>query len=263
MNIAVCIKQVPDTNDIKWSKENNIIREGASSILNPYDEFAIQAALDIKEKYGARITVISMGPKQATEVLEYALSKGCDEAILLTDKKFAGSDTLATGKTLAKCIKAQVPGFQLVVCGQFAIDGDTAQTGPSIASHLGISQVTFLKEIIMLNTSAKTILVKQELEDGYNMLEADLPCVLCTLKGDEKSLYIPKIADYIRASKLSVQTCSADDIGLLPDECGIKGSPTFVSKAFRPQINRKAQMADCEEDCANTVLEKIFEVYEK
>lgn len=255
---------MPDTNDVRWSKENNIIREGMLSILNPYDEFAIQSALDIKRDcYEGYITAITMGPPQAREVLECALARGCDDAILLSDKKFAGSDTLATSRTLAQCIKTKVPNYDLIICGQFAIDGDTAQTGPSIANHLGLSQITFIKEILKINEHGKKILVKQETEEGYNLVEADFPCILCINKGDKETLYTPRINDYIKASKVDIKTYSAQDIGLDDQYIGMKGSPTFVSRAFRPEILREPKIVDCNidngGDCGKTILHKIFE----
>lgn len=266
VNIVVCIKQVPDTDDIKWSKENNIIRDGMISILNPYDEFAIQSAIDIKNEYeDTKITVITMGPPQAKSVLEYALAKGCDEGILLCDKKFAGSDTVATSKTLASCIKSQVGRCDLIFCGQFAIDGDTAQTGPSIASHLNISQVTFVKSILKVNDLTEKIVLKQERDNGYNIVEADFPCLVCMLKSDEQELYTPKIDDYIRASQARIKTLGANTLEISEDELGFKGSPTYVSKAFKPQINRRGEMLYSQGatgELSKAILEKIYGVNE-
>ena len=262
MNITVCIKQVPDTDDIRWSKENNIIREGMMSILNPYDDFAIQAALDVKKLCSeGEITAVTMGPLQAKEVLVYALARGCDEAVLLTDKKFAGSDTLATSKTLAQCIKTKTPRFDLIICGQFAIDGDTAQTGPSIANHLNLPQVTFVKEILNIDEAARKIVVKQELENGYNIVEAALPCLICMNRGEQEAIYLPRINDYVRVADAFIPVYGAKDIELDENCAGIKGSPTFVWRAFKPEIKREPVMVNCDNHCAQFLTDKIMEVY--
>jgi electron transfer flavoprotein beta subunit len=147
MKIIVCVKQVPDTADIKWSENNTIIREGVESIINPFDEFAIETALRIKDQNPkTHITVLTMGPPQAVEILKRAIAMGADDGILVSDRKFAGADTQATSRTLATTIKNMVKDFDLLICGQFAIDGDTAQTGPSIAQHLDLPQVTYVKD---------------------------------------------------------------------------------------------------------------------
>ena len=149
MKIALCIKQVPDTSDIKWTEHNTIQREGVESIINPYDVYALEAALQIKNTCkDVEITALTMGPLQAEDMLKKAIAVGVDNGALITDKKFAGADTYATGKTLANAIKTAVPDFNIIICGQFAIDGDTAQTGPSIANHLNLPQITFVKEAV-------------------------------------------------------------------------------------------------------------------
>lgn len=142
MKILVCIKQVPDTTDIKWTENNTIQREGVESIINPYDIYAIEEALKLKKIISdTEITVLTMGPQQATEMLKKAIAVGCDKGVLISDKKFAGADTYATSTTLAAAIKSKFADFDLIICGQFAIDGDTAQTGPSIAEKLNIPQI--------------------------------------------------------------------------------------------------------------------------
>ena len=151
MKILVCIKQVPDTTEIKWTENNTMQREGVESIINPYDVYALETALKIKKSTDAEITVLTMGPNQAEDILRKSLAIGCDNAILLSDKKFAGADTYATGKTIAAAIKSKLPDFDLIICGQFAIDGDTAQTGPTIASNLFIPQATYVKEVTECN----------------------------------------------------------------------------------------------------------------
>ena len=145
MKILVCIKQVPDTADIKWTENNTIQREGVESVINPFDIYAIETALEIKKSCeNVEITALSMGPLQAEEILRKAIAVGCDNGVLVSDKKFAGADTYSTGKTIAAAIKTFCQDFDLIICGQFATDGDTAQTGPTIANNLNIPQVTYV-----------------------------------------------------------------------------------------------------------------------
>lgn len=255
MQIVVCIKQVPDTNNVKWSRENNLLREGMISILNPCDDFAIKRALEIKKKFkNAKVCAISMGPMQAKSVLEYALACGCDRAILLCDKAFAGSDTLCTGKILSQAIKKLVPDYNLIICGQFAQDGDTAQTGPTIAGFLDIAVASFVDEII--NSDIKLSILKQKTKDGINILEVKNPCLVCTLKGDEAKnrLYVK---DYVRAQDIKIEIYGAKEIDLQQNETGISGSPTFVSKAFRLEHNRQTKTIEKNPlDFLSDILEK-------
>lgn len=235
MKILVCIKQVPDTNDIKWTENNTMQREGVESIMNPYDLYAIEEAVKIKNIFNdeTTITAMTMGPLQAESILKHAIAMGCDFGVLLSDKKFAGADTYATGKTIASAIKSKFPDFDLILCGQFAIDGDTAQTGPSIASQLDIAQVTFAKRLERCD--GKSIYAIRELEDGFETVKVEFPALICMLKGDNEPLR-PLINGIIKAQNSSITTYSMDDIGL--EEAGIKASPTYVSKAFRPEHNR-------------------------
>ena len=255
MQIVVCIKQVPDTNNVKWSKENNLLREGMISILNPCDDYAIKRALEIKKKFkNAKVCAISMGPKQAKSVLEYALARGCDRAILLCDKAFAGSDTLSTGKILSCAIKKLVPDYNLIICGQYAQDGDTAQTGPTIAGFLDIAVVSNVDEII--NSDIQLSILKQKIKEGINILEVKNPGVVCTLKGKEaqEGLYVK---DYMRAQDIKTEIISAKDLGLQQSEIGISGSPTFVSRAFRLEHTRQTKTVDKNPaDFLSGILEK-------
>lgn len=233
MKIALCIKQVPDTADIKWTENNTIQREGVESIINPFDTYAIETALRLKEKIkDVHITVLSMGPPQAEEMLKKAISMGVDEGFLVSDRKFAGADTVATSRTLARAIKEKIGDVDLIICGQFATDGDTAQTGPSIAQHLGIPQITYVKEITGYKDGILT--VKREVEDGIEIVKVQLPVVLCMLKCDYEPRQ-PLINGFIRASKVKINSYGMEDLKLSPEEVGMKGSPTYVSKAFRPE----------------------------
>ena len=184
MKIVVCIKQVPDTSDIKWSENNTIIREGVESILNPYDSYALEMALKIKDKLpSSEITVLTMGPSQAKDILKRAIATGADRGILLSDKKFAGADTQATSRTISAIIRNKLHDTDIIICGQFAIDGDTAQTGPSIAAHLNLPQVTYAKELIDVDESSITI--KKDTDYGYQTVKMMLPGILCVKKNKE------------------------------------------------------------------------------
>lgn len=259
MKIALCIKQVPDTADIKWTENNTIQREGVESIINPFDMYAIETAVRLKEKIkDTHITVLSMGPPQAEDILKKAISMGVDEGFLVSDRKFAGADTVATSRTLATAIKEKVPGVDLIICGQFATDGDTAQTGPSIAQHLNIPQVTYVKEITGYKDGVLT--VRKEVEDGTEILNVKLPAVLCMLKCDYEPRR-PMIGGFVKAHESKISAYSMEDIKLTPEEVGMKGSPTYVSKAFRPEQKKGGEIitpANADE-AAKILKEKIKE----
>jgi len=232
MKIVLCVKQVPDTSDIKWTENNTIQREGLESIINPYDVYAIEAALKLKKTYdNVEITALTMGPFQAADMLKKTIAIGVDKGILISDKKFAAADTYATGKTIGTVIKEKLPDYDLIICGQFAIDGDTAQTGPSIANCLNIPQVTYVQEILSYEDGALT--VRRELDDGTEIVKVQLPALICVLK-DYFEPTRAKINGIINAQNSEITTYGFDDTGLTPEEVGLKGSPTYVSKAFRP-----------------------------
>lgn len=239
IKIALCIKQVPDTTDIKWTEHNTIQREGVESIINPFDVYAAEFALKLKSEIkDASITVFTMGPAQAEEMLRKMLSIGCDEAVLVSDKKFAGADTYATGLTLSRAIRTILPDFDLIICGQFAVDGDTAQTGPNIASFLDIPQVTYVKDYI--SYSDNSLILSREMEDGIEKVKISFPSIVCVLQNDFEPRR-PLINGIITAAKKQIRVCSMEDIGLTSDKVGLKGSPTYVSKAFRNVTAHNAQ----------------------
>lgn len=232
MKILVCIKQVPDTTDIKWTENNTIQREGVESVINPFDIYAIEAALKIKNELpDTEITTLTMGPSQAETILRKAISVGCDNGVLICDKKFAGADTYATAKTISSAIKSRFSDFDLIICGQFAVDGDTAQTGSGIATQLDIPQVTYVKDIDRIEESS--LYATRELEDGTETVKVNFPALICVLKNDFEPTRA-KINGIIKAQNAQIKKLSMEDINLLPENVGIKGSPTFVSKAFRP-----------------------------
>lgn len=259
MKIALCIKQVPDTADIKWTENNTIQREGVESIINPFDSYAIETAVRLKEKYeDTHITVLSMGPPQAEEIIKRAISMGVDDGFLVSDRKFAGADTVATSRTLAGAISEKVKDVDLIICGQFATDGDTAQTGPSIAQHLGFAQVTYVKEV--LDYENGYLKVKREVEDGTEIVKVKLPAVLCMLKCDYEPRR-PLISGFVRAQKSQVPSYSMEDIKLEAEQVGMKGSPTYVSKAFRPEQKQGGEVitpSDAKEG-AKILKEKLKE----
>ncbi|HSB05396.1 MAG TPA: electron transfer flavoprotein subunit beta/FixA family protein, partial [Thermodesulfobacteriota bacterium] len=233
MKIAVCIKQVPDSTEVKINPETNtLIREGVASITNPFDEFAVEEALLTKEKYGAEVHVITMGPPQALEVLKNALAVGSDKVYLVSDSAFAGADTLATAYTLAKTIE-KIGGVDLVICGKQAIDGDTAQVGPGIATRLGIPQLTYVSKVREIDVANKKIVVERMLENGREVVESSLP-VLITVVKDINEPRLPSLLGIKKAAKAQIPKLTAKDIEVDENKVGLKGSPTWVSKIFTP-----------------------------
>ena len=254
MNIVVCIKQVPDVDDIKWTKENNLDRANMLSKINPQDEWAIDWALGIKSKFkDVKITAISMGPNQASEVLSYALAKGVDRAILLSDKAFSGSDTLVTAKILATAIKKYIPDFNLIITGHVACDGDTAQVPVSLAQLLLIPDVIGVSEIT--NADKNMAIVSQKQGNEINIFEIKAPCLLA-VNNEAKEHKTPKIEDYIRAQNMGIEVFTLDDLEFSKNEVGIIGSPTMVWKAFRPELNKKA--VEIKENYTEKILEIIL-----
>ncbi|NWF94194.1 MAG: electron transfer flavoprotein subunit beta/FixA family protein [Syntrophaceae bacterium] len=234
MKIAVCIKQVPDTTDVKIDpKTNTLIREGVTSICNPFDEYAIEEALLLREKHGGEVHVITMGPPQAIEVLKNALAVGADRVYLVSDKAFAGSDTLATAYALSKTIQ-KIGEVDLVICGKQAIDGDTAQVGPGVATRLGIPQLTYVSKIREINLEKKKIIVERLLEHGREVVESSLPALLTVVK-DINEPRLPSLLGIKKAAKAQIPTLTAKDIGADENRIGLKGSPTWVVKVFSPE----------------------------
>ena len=257
MNIAVCIKQVPDTADIKWTENNTIQREGLESIINPFDMYAIETALKIKDNdKTTNITTLTMGPPQAEEIIRSSIALGVDGGFVISDKKFAGADTAATGRTLASAIRTKIKDVDLILCGQFATDGDTAQTGPAISVNLNMPVVTYVKEILSIENSY--LIVKKEVEDGMEILKVKLPAVLCMLKCDYEPRR-PLIKGFKKAQQSEIKFYGLNDIGLEAENVGIKGSPTYVNKAFRPEQKQGGEIYTPQntEDAVNKILEAL------
>lgn len=236
MEIVVCIKQVPDVDNIKWTKENNLDRTNMLSKLNPYDDMALNWALKIKKRIAnVHITAISMGPIQAKEILNYALAKGADRALLLCDNLFAGSDTLVTSEILSKAIKKYVPDFDLVLTGVLAPDGDTKQVPVSLSAMLDILDYENVFEINESNENE--IIFCQNFDSKILKLKANYP-LLISVSNYNKEEFLPKINDYINAQNLKAELISASDLDFNKDRVGISGSPTVVYKVFRPDFSR-------------------------
>ena len=231
MDIVVCIKQVPDTTEVKIDpKTNTLVRQGVPSIVNPFDKNAIEAGLRLKEKYGGRVTVVSMGPPQANDALKECLAMGADDAVLVSDRAFGGADTLATSYTLAATIRA-LGHFDVILCGKQAIDGDTAQVGPEMAEHLGITQLTYVAKI---DIQGDTVQVYREHEEGYEVVEARLPVLLSVVKSINVPRY-PTVKGIMKAvHKDKIRVLSAKDMEVDMDRLGLKGSATQVRQIFTP-----------------------------
>jgi len=231
MNIIVCIKQVPDTTEVRINPETNtLVREGVESIINPFDLYALEEGVRLREEHGGKVTVISMGPPQVEAALRETLALGADEAVLLCDRAFAGADTWATGYTLARGI-SRLGDFDLVICGKQAIDGDTAQVGPGIAINLDIPQITYVKKVEEVGDGK--IRVQRMLEEGYEVVEGDLP-ILITVVKDINEPRLPSLKGKLRAKKQEIPVWDADEIEADPDRLGLIGSSTQVVKIFSP-----------------------------
>jgi len=262
MRIIVCIKQVPNTNEVRLDPvTGTLIRDGVPSIINPDDLCGIEAALVLKESSGCHVSVITMGPPQADAALREALAMGCDEAYLISDRAFGGADTWATSKTLAGAITKL--GFDLIITGRQAIDGDTAQVGPQIAEHLGIPQVSYAEDIQMQEDKSGLI-VKRQYEDRYQMIGIQFPALITALS----SLNVPRymsVGGIVDAyDKKEVTILKYDDISDFVDkkDIGLKGSPTRVKKSFTKTAKAKGILHEVAEDEAvELIINKLKEHY--
>ena len=257
MKIVVCIKQVPDTNEVKIDPvKGTLIREGVPSIINPDDMNALEEALRLKDEMGAYVTVLTMGPPQAEVVLREALAMGADEAILMTDRAFAGADTWATSLTLAKAIEKI--GFDIIMAGRQAIDGDTAQVGPGIAEHLGLPQVTYVEKLEIKDGELK---VRRALEDGYEVLRLKMPCVLTTIKELNEPRYM-NMGDIFTCFGKGIKKMTADELDIDKAKLGLSGSPTKVMKSFTKAPKGQGEKVDMPPiEAAEFVINKLKEKY--
>lgn len=235
MKIVVCIKQVPDTTEIKLDPvKGTLIRDGVPSIMNPDDKGGLEEALKLKDKYGAHVTVITMGPPQAEAILREAYAMGVDRAILLTDRKFGGADTLATSNTIAAALRNIEA--DLIIAGRQAIDGDTAQVGPQIAEHLGLPQVSYVKDM-QYNTEDNSLTIKRVVEDGYYLVNVQLPALVTVLSEANQPRYM-RVGGIVEAFDKPVETWTFDNITIDPAIIGLNGSPTKVKNHLLKELNK-------------------------
>ena len=258
MKIVVCVKQVPDTNEVKLDPvTGTLIRDGIPSIMNPDDKAGLEAALAIKDKTGAEVSVLSMGPPQAEAVLREALAMGADAAYLITDRAFGGADTLATSTTVAAAIKKLE--FDLIIAGRQAIDGDTAQVGPQIAEHLNIPNISYAEDI---QVEGNDVVVKRQYEDRYHIVRAQMPCLVTALGEMNTPRYMTPggIFDAYREKKVTVWTRA--DLEVKDEAIGLKGSPTKVAKSFpksTKSVGVKVTLAP--DEAADYIVEKLKEKF--
>jgi electron transfer flavoprotein beta subunit len=255
MHFVVCIKQVPNTTDVRINPETNtLMREGVESIVNPFDMYAIEEALRLREKRGGKVTALSMGPPQAEAALREALAMGADEGVLVSDRAFAGSDTWATSYTLALAIRKVGPA-DVILCGKQASDGDTAQVGPGIATHLDLPQITYVRKIEQIEDNR--IVAERLLESGTETIEAPLPCVLTVVK-EINEPRLPSLKGKMAARKAKIPVLSAADLQAEPGRLGLDGSPTKVVRIFTPPPRQGGEKLEGEADeVVRRLVEKL------
>ena len=256
MKIVVCIKQVPDTTEVKINPQTGtLIREGVPSIMNPDDKGGLEFALQLKEQYGAHVTVITMGLPQADAILREALAMGVDRAILLTDRKLGGADTLATSSALAGALRTM--DFDLIITGRQAIDGDTAQVGPQIAEHLDLPQVSYLEHLEY--DGNKTFTIRKQTEEGYQMLQMDAPCLVTVLASAVKPRYM-SVSGIVDAYNCEVEVWNADKIDVPEERIGKAGSPTSVFKSFPKSLKPAGETFEVSpEEAVDLIIGKLKE----
>jgi len=257
MNIIVLVKQVPDTSEVKINRETNtLIRDGVPSIINPYDMYAIEEALRLKEKHGGKVTAVTMGPPQAAEALKEAVSLGVDEVVLLSDRAFAGADTWATSYAIAQGIR-KIGEYDLIIAGKQAIDGDTAQVGPETADMLGIPFVAYIRKIEQVG--ATKMVAERLMDEGYDVVETSLPALITVVK-EINQPRLPSLKGKMKAKGLKVTSWSAKDVGAEDAKCGLKGSPTKVVKIFPPAPRGQREILSGPlEDQVATVTKRLKE----
>jgi electron transfer flavoprotein beta subunit len=257
MNIIVLVKQVPDTSEVKISRDTNtLIRDGVPSIINPYDMYAIEEALRLREQHGGKVTAVTMGPPQAADALKEAVALGVDDVVLLSDRAFAGADTWATSYVLSQGIK-KIGVYDLIIAGKQAIDGDTAQVGPETADMIGIPFVAYIRKIERINNSTMT--AERMMDEGYDVVETSLPALITVVK-EINQPRLPSLKGKMKARGLKVTSWTAADINADQNLCGLKGSPTKVVKIFPPAPRGQREiLSGTLEEQAATVVKKLKE----
>lgn len=264
MHIVVCMKQVPDSAQIRVHPvTNTIMRQGVPTIINPYDLFAIEEALRLRDQFGGEVTVLTMGPPSAEDSLRKALSFGVDRAVLLTDRFFAGADTLATTYALATALKkigAEFGPPDIVFTGKQTIDGDTAQVGPGVAKRLGFIQLTYVSRINSVDVDKRLIEVERRAEGGVQQLQSRLPCLITILEGVNE-IRVGSLTDALKAARAKIVRWSAQDAGVEDiTKCGLRGSPTIVKKVFAPQPRAtKAEFIELGDKPGEALVEALFQ----
>ena len=258
MNIVVCIKQVPNTNEVKLDPvTGTLIREGVPSIINPDDKAGLEAALRLKDAEGAHVTVLTMGPPQADAALREALAMGADEAILVTDRAFGGADTLATSTTIAAAMKTL--DFDLIITCRQAIDGDTAQVGPQIAEHLGIPNVSYAEEI---KVEGNSLVVKRQYEDRYHTIKVQMPCLITALSELNQPRYMTPGGIFDAYREKEVKVITRADLTVDDTSIGLKGSPTRVWQTFTKSLKAAGTLVQLDaEDSAEYMLDRLKEKF--
>lgn len=261
MQIVVSIKQVPDTTEIRIDpKTNTLIRQGVPAIVNPYDLHAVEEAIRLRDRFGGRVTVISMGPPPAKAALKKCIALGADEAILLSDRVFGGSDTLATSYVLSQAITRlrDENGLDLVLCGKQAIDGDTAQVGPGIARRLGLQQLTYVEAIEDIDPVQGTITVRRHLDDGSEIVRTKLPAMITVVK-EINDIRHAGLKHLMRASRYEIPVWTSVELEVDPKKVGLKGSPTSVARSFVPQPRGGGELINgTPEEAARDAVSRLF-----
>lgn len=267
MHIVVCIKQVPDSAQIRVHPvTNTIMRQGVPTIINPFDLFSLEEALRMRDTHGGEVTVLTMGPPMASESLRKALTFGADRGVLLTDRFFAGSDTLATSFALSAAIEkiGKVYGkADVIFAGKQTIDGDTAQVGPGIAKRLDLLQLTYVAKIAAVDPSGREITVERRAEGGTQVLQTRLPCLVTMLEGSNE-IRRGTLNDALRAARAEIVTWNAADAGIEDlTKCGLRGSPTVVKRVFAPTARQEkatiiGEAGDNARDLADSLIATLF-----
>lgn len=258
MKVIVCIKQVPDTNEVRLDQETGtLIREGVPSIINPDDKAGLEAALRLKDKHGAHVLVMTMGPPQADVALREALAMGADEAVLLTDRAFAGADTWATSSTLASAIKQY--DYDLIITGRQAIDGDTAQVGPQLAERLDIVNISYAEEI---NIEGGHVVVKRQYEDRYHIIKAKMPCLITALSELNEPRYMTPGGIFKAYNEIEIKTVVRDELDVADENIGLSGSPTRVAKSFTKPVKGQGTVVTLDDqESATWLVDKLKEKF--
>lgn len=264
MHYVVCVKQVPDTSVVKLDPVTNTLdRSSAPSIINPYDAHAVEEAVRLKKKYGGKITIVSMGPPMAVEVIKKSIQLGADDGVLISDRAFAGSDTLATSYALTAAIEkiAEKEPVDIIFAGKQAIDGDTAQVGPGIARRMNIPALTQVQKVEDFSVEDRTITVERKIEDGYELVQSKLPCLITVEKEINELSYAP-LPNMIAASRYTATIWTTDNLDVDKSYLGLKGSPTVVGKIFAPPKQSAGEKIEgSATEVVNKVMDKLTNVH--